>query len=125
MSTGPTPAHDPVTGEFMSLLSSSGEGIDKEDTDATKKKKKKPLPDTVARALPHVLPPVETRLSAAELFSGPQDSINVERLRAHLRREGRLEEEAAMELVKRATYALSKEKNLLELKTPLNVVGDS
>lgn len=121
MSTGPTPAHDPVTGEFMSLLSSSGEGAEEKE----KQKKKKQLPDTVSRPLPHVLPPVETRLSAEELFSGPDGTVNVQRLRQHLKREGRLTEEAATELVRQATRLFAKEKTLLELKTPLNVVGDS
>ncbi len=123
MSTGPTPAHDPVTGEFMTLLSSSGEGLSNSAEEKKIKKKKKP--DTVSRALTHVLPPLDVRLSIEELFSGEDGSINIDKLRHHLKREGRLTEEAAMELVKQGTRLFTKEKTLLELKTPLSVVGDS
>jgi serine/threonine-protein phosphatase 2B catalytic subunit len=123
MSTGPTPAHDPVTGEFMTLLSSSGEGLSNSAEEKKIKKKKKP--DTVARALTDVLPPLDVRLTIEELFSGEDGSINIDKLRHHLKREGRLTEEAAMELVKQGTRLFTKEKTLLELKTPLSVVGDS
>ncbi len=130
MSTGPTPAHDPVTGEFMALLSSSDEQVPNGPATGggpsppESRKKKKKRPDTVARALPHVLPPVDRRLTRDELFSGEEGEVNIDKLKQHLKREGRLEEEAAAELVRQAARLISREKTLLNLKAPMTVIGD-
>jgi hypothetical protein len=126
MSTGPTPAHNPVTGEFMALLSSSDEGTPTgaPGTPEGTKVRKKKRPDTVARALPHVLPPVARRMTREEVFSGQEGGINLPELRNHFRREGRLEEEAAATIATMATRILGREKNLLHLRAPLSIVGD-
>ncbi len=51
-------------------------------------------------------------------------TLDLQGLKLHFQQEGRLTNEAALKIVQRAAYLLSKEACMLELTAPLMVVGD-
>lgn len=61
-----------------------------------------------------------------ELFWSPEDRSkpNLQFLKQHFYREGRLSEEQALWIIKRGTQILRSEPNLLEMDAPITVCGD-
>ena len=49
---------------------------------------------------------------------------NIDLLRSHLLREGRLEKKELIELIKSASAIMKKEPNVLKIKEPVIIVGD-
>jgi serine/threonine-protein phosphatase 2B catalytic subunit len=49
---------------------------------------------------------------------------NIDLLRSHLLREGRLEKKELIELIKSASAIMKKEPNVLKMKEPVIIVGD-
>jgi serine/threonine-protein phosphatase 2B catalytic subunit len=49
---------------------------------------------------------------------------NIDLLRKHLLREGRLEKKELIEIIKGATAIMKKEPNVLKMKEPVIIVGD-
>eukprot|EP00397_Hematodinium_sp_SG-2012_P015626 GEMP01015918.1.p1 GENE.GEMP01015918.1~~GEMP01015918.1.p1 ORF type:complete len:567 (+),score=104.87 GEMP01015918.1:511-2211(+) len=80
-----------------------------------------PLKD---RQVSTVEAPPRLLMTKAFLFSHAGKKINIEALRKHLRREGKLSQEALLELISRATEILHTEPNIVKLKDPITVVGD-
>eukprot|EP01102_Stenamoeba_stenopodia_P004437 TRINITY_DN14746_c0_g1_i1.p1 TRINITY_DN14746_c0_g1~~TRINITY_DN14746_c0_g1_i1.p1 ORF type:complete len:733 (+),score=153.21 TRINITY_DN14746_c0_g1_i1:248-2446(+) len=76
--------------------------------------------DRVRREVPK---PIGERLSSGLLFDW-EGKPNLDCVRNHFLREGRLELEAAEKLIKKATEILKKEPNLLQLKAPQLIFGD-
>merc|ERR1719483_1445311 len=70
------------------------------------------IPEPPRNPLPHKL-----------LFSDDGD-INVDLLKSHLSREGRISHDDALEISTRANAILKKEPNLLELSDPITIAGD-
>jgi len=67
----------------------------------------------------------ETRLlSAAMLWGDSPNDVNIGLLRSHLIREGRLELDTAMQLVRSARAVLAAEPNVVRLRAPLTICGD-
>lgn len=108
LSMGPTADVDPMTEEFhLQLLDKS--------TDSAKNTGAQQAPrSTTERALPHVVEPAAERLGKDAIFT--ENGVDLAALKLHLQREGRLELEAAMEIVKKATFVLGKEPVLLNIK---------
>ncbi|XP_065185216.1 serine/threonine-protein phosphatase 2B catalytic subunit-like [Sycon ciliatum] len=79
--------------------------------------------DTVERAVQSVAAPVATRLCMSDLYDA-NGKCNTEVLKNHFIREGRIDEEAALHIIKTTTELLRKEDNLIELDAPLTVCGD-
>ena len=79
--------------------------------------------DTIERAVDSVPAPAANRLTRAELYDS-DGKCDTELLRNHFIREGRLEEDVALHVIKITTELLRKEDNLIELDAPLTVCGD-
>ena len=107
MSSQAAKGHDPTTGEFLTLL------------DEAQSQSRPVKLSTIDRARPDVVPPVQTRLSLEQVFP-----LDTDKLKHHFRREGRLSNTAAFELLHQFTTLVSREKNLLELSAPLTILGD-
>lgn len=56
--------------------------------------------------------------------AGGRQVPNMDVLRKHLLREGRLEKKELVELIKEATAIMRKEPNVLRMKEPVIIVGD-
>jgi serine/threonine-protein phosphatase 2B catalytic subunit len=56
--------------------------------------------------------------------AGGRQVPNMDVLRKHLLREGRLEKKELVELIKEATSIMRKEPNVLRMKEPVIIVGD-
>ena len=56
--------------------------------------------------------------------SGNRQVPNIDVLRKHLLREGRLEKKELIEIIKTATQIMRKEPNVLRMKEPVIIVGD-
>ncbi|EMD49709.1 serine/threonine protein phosphatase catalytic subunit gamma, putative [Entamoeba histolytica KU27] len=63
-------------------------------------------------------------LTCSMLFSGPNGKPNLKILKEHLRRQGRLENYAAVKLIRQAADIFRSEKNILEVDAPAIIVGD-
>ncbi|XP_049593716.1 serine/threonine-protein phosphatase 2B catalytic subunit gamma isoform isoform X1 [Syngnathus scovelli] len=77
---------------------------------------------TTERPIKAVPYPPGTRLSVTELYTDGKP--NVEVLKAHLLKEGRLEEEAALRVINEATAILRQESCMLDVDAPVTVCGD-
>lgn len=81
--------------------------------------------NTKERMIKKVPPPIAHRLTEKEIFTGPNGVPNHELLQKHFFGEGRLEISAAKAILQKAREIFAKEPNLLELKPPLVVCGDT
>eukprot|EP00842_Homolaphlyctis_polyrhiza_P006030 jgi/Hompol1/6428/HPOL_002893-RA len=80
---------------------------------------------TVERICQGVPPPAVTKPTNAQFYSQKDPSKpDIEFLKAHFVREGRLTNEQALFIIKKATEILKKEPNVLDLDAPLTVCGD-
>jgi serine/threonine-protein phosphatase 2B catalytic subunit len=82
---------------------------------------KDPLEDRVVKSMPT---PMHAPLAFNELFPSPNE-IDWKLLRDHLHREGRVLAEHALEIIRRMSELLRAEANLIKLKDPVTVVGDT
>ncbi|KAK9718606.1 3',5'-cyclic-nucleotide phosphodiesterase (PDEase) (3':5'-CNP) [Basidiobolus ranarum] len=80
---------------------------------------------TKERVLKDVLPPATTKPTDEQLYSKEQpEKPNLEFLKDHFFREGRLTEEQALYIIQKGTEILRSEANLLEVPAPVTVCGD-
>lgn len=71
-----------------------------------------------------VIAPPMYPLSSSQLFDNKTGKPNLQVLKEHLLKEGRLTYDAAMQLISQATALIRAEPNMLELKYPITVCGD-
>ncbi|ODV91906.1 hypothetical protein CANCADRAFT_30199 [Tortispora caseinolytica NRRL Y-17796] len=80
---------------------------------------------TTERICKNVPPPAWSTPSDAELFIDEEKFLpNIEFLRNHFIREGRLTEEQTLKILTKATELLSEEPNMLDLEAPITICGD-
>ena len=86
---------------------------------------KEPIP---YRFHPEVPEPPKNKLKDLKIFTGKQSDVETDKewrvVREHLLLEGRLDKEAALNLIEKATDHFSRQSNVLELKAPIVVCGD-
>ena len=63
-------------------------------------------------------------MTESMLFSGPHGKPNIPLLKQHLKRQGKLDNYAAMKLIRKTAEVLKKEPNMIEVEAPVIVVGD-
>lgn len=76
------------------------------------------------RVMQDVVAPPRSRLTRGQLLPGGASVPDLAVLRAHLIREGRIEEKLFLEIIEQATRIFRAEPNVLELKAPITVCGD-
>ncbi|KAL4074387.1 Metallo-dependent phosphatase-like protein [Scleroderma yunnanense] len=79
------------------------------------------------RPVPHVPPPVPYKPTDDQLFirdSRGEQLPNVEFLKQHFLREGRLTETQALYILRQATNMLAREPNLVNIESPITICGD-
>ncbi|KAF9531411.1 serine/threonine-protein phosphatase 2B catalytic subunit [Crepidotus variabilis] len=82
--------------------------------------------DFTARPVPSVPPPAAHIPSEEEFFvnEGHQKRISHEYLKNHFFNEGRVSEEQALYILEQATNVLSREPNMVSVKSPVTICGD-
>ena len=81
--------------------------------------------DTIERKIKHAPEIIKTTLPSSELWSDKNKTKpNMENLKKHFMREGKLEIEDALRIVELTEKILDKEPNLLKLDPPYTVCGD-
>jgi len=90
------------------------------ETDGEKEEKDPAL----ERMVPEVVPIPRHPLAKDKLFNENQ-SLNLKNLKEHFLKEGRLRKEDALKIVKTASALLEDEPNLLRLRDPITVCGDT
>lgn len=80
-----------------------------------------PLQDRVIKSLD---PPPHRCLSSSLLFSRPNGLPDILALKNHLKKEGKIAKQDLLNIFNQVIEVFRKEKNLLELKYPVTVVGD-
>jgi serine/threonine-protein phosphatase 2B catalytic subunit len=82
--------------------------------------------DCKARPVPSVPPPVLQKPSDEDLFilDGQQRKVNHDYLKNHFIREGRLKEQQALFIIEQATNVLSRERNMVNVTSPVTICGD-
>eukprot|EP00698_Gefionella_okellyi_P003574 TRINITY_DN13363_c0_g1_i1.p1 TRINITY_DN13363_c0_g1~~TRINITY_DN13363_c0_g1_i1.p1 ORF type:complete len:539 (+),score=120.68 TRINITY_DN13363_c0_g1_i1:57-1673(+) len=78
---------------------------------------------TTERVVGDVQMPMRRELSHDEVFMAP-NKMNLDNLRRHFQREGKLRMEDALQIITMARDILRAEPNLLDLEAPLTVCGD-
>jgi len=78
---------------------------------------------TTGRIVPQVPEPVTNRLSIADIYDS-KGKPRHELLREHMRREGRLELDAALSIIHKGTEVFTAEPCLLSVDAPITVCGD-
>jgi len=77
---------------------------------------------TECRRVPSVKHPPEERLTEESLFKN--GSINIPKLRDHLRQEGRLTESCCKRIIREGSALLKSESTLLSVESPITICGD-
>jgi len=75
------------------------------------------------RMVPEVVPLPRFPLKTSLLFN-KSGSINIKNLKAHLLKEGRLQKQDALKIIKTASGLFNDEPNLLRLRDPIAICGD-
>ncbi|KAF8908190.1 Metallo-dependent phosphatase [Gymnopilus junonius] len=85
-----------------------------------------PMPDTKSRPFPQVPPPASYKPTDSDLYlyDGHERKVNHEYLKQHFYHEGRLTEAQALYILEAATNILSREPNMVPLKSPVTICGD-
>mmetsp|Transcript_6909 Transcript_6909/g.9576 ORF Transcript_6909/g.9576 Transcript_6909/m.9576 type:complete len:525 (+) Transcript_6909:69-1643(+) len=76
------------------------------------------------RVMKDVVQPPRYPLSRSQIFASGAKTPNLEVVKAHLLKEGRIEEEVFLDIVQSVSSVLQNEPNVLHLKYPITVCGD-
>lgn len=68
--------------------------------------------------------PPSHRLTMDEVFDPKTNKPNYDAMRQHFLLEGRIEEEAALRILKEGAAVLRAEKNMIDVESPITVCGD-
>jgi len=79
---------------------------------------------TTERIVSSVSPPPKKRLCVSEVFDSTTGNPRPQVLKEHLMLEGRLDDAAAIKILKEGAEVLRSEKNLIKVYDPVNVCGD-
>jgi len=82
-----------------------------------------PKLSTTKRIVNSVPFPPTQKLSIRDLYNA-EGKVNITKLRDHLSQEGRVEDEAAMKIIRNGSELLKKEKTVVEIAAPITVCGD-
>lgn len=89
---------------------------------ATEKARLEKYPNTKARQARNVPEPANNRLTTEEVFK--PNGIDLNLVKNHFIREGRLTPECALKILQKGTEILKKENNLIDVEAPITVCGD-
>lgn len=79
---------------------------------------------TLDRQVTTIPYPESSLLTERDLFDGSTNLPSISRLRKHLEREGRLDENCALRLIKQAGDIFRQEPNIVKVNRPVTIVGD-